>query len=106
MPYQSVLRDEYSAVQADLEETEEKLDEVKEELEEARIEIENYSLMFGRLVRLVADALEEDHEDWEVDEEEEEDLDEEEESSFTTLKFGVEKLIEDYLALKALDEEN
>ncbi len=105
---QSALREECAAVQADLEETEEQLEEVKDELKEARREIEDYSLMFGRMVRLIADALEEDPDmDWEVDEdEEEEDLDEEEEISVAALKFGVERLIADYLALKASEEED
>ena len=103
---QSALREECAAVQADLEETEGQLEEVKDELKEARREIMDHSLMFGRIVRLIADALEEDPEDWEVDEEEEEDedLDEEEERSFTTLKFGVARLIDDYLALRASEE--
>lgn len=104
---QSALSDELAAVKADLEETEREIEEVKEDLEGARSEIKDYSLMFGRIVRLIAEALEEDpDEDWEVDEEEEEeDLEEEEEQSFTTLKFGVVRLIDDYGALKASVEE-
>ncbi len=73
-----------------------------------RGEIEDYSLMFGRMVRLIADTLEEDPDkDWEVDEDkEEENLDDEEEISVAALKFGVERLIADYLALKASEEED
>ena len=104
---QYVLKEEYAAVQANLEETGEQLDEVKDELEEAKGEIMDHSLVFGRMVRLIADTLREDPEYWEVDEdEEEEDLDDEEERSVAALNFGVERLIDDYLALKASKEEN
>ncbi|MEE9585404.1 MAG: hypothetical protein V3W09_00710, partial [Nitrososphaerales archaeon] len=96
-----VLKEEHAAVQANLEETEEKLEEAKEELKEARGEIMDHSLVFGRMVRLISDALREDPEYWEVDEDEEED-----EISVAALKFGVARLIDDYLALKASKEEN
>lgn len=105
---QSALIDELAAAKANLEETEREIEEVKEDLEGTRSEINDYSLMFGRIVRLIAEALEEDPDkDWAVDEEEEEEnLEEEEERSFTTVKIGLKRLIEDHDALRAeVDEE-
>lgn len=61
------------------------------------LSIENNSNRFDELIKEVAEALDEDPEDWDVEEDESD--------SFATLEFGVERLIEEYLAYRASEEE-
>ena len=97
------LEEERDALQADFEEgegrikeTEDGLDEVKGELEEAN---EGFPDKLNELTDLIADALEEDREDWEVYIEEGEDI------AYATLRYGLERFVDDYQALKASVEE-
>jgi len=55
----------------------------------------------NELTDLIADALEEDSEDWEVEIEE----GEAEDVAYATLRYGLERLIDDYQAIKAMQEE-
>ena len=98
------LEEEREALQADLEEgegrikeAEEKFDEVKGELEESE---EGFSDKLNELTDLIADALEEDNEDWEVE------IEEGEDRAYATLRYGLERLIDDYQAIKAMQEES
>ncbi len=91
---------ERGALKANLNEAEGQLKEVEEERDTARAELEEaneaFSDKMNKFIHLVSDALDEDPEDWGV---------EEEGGVFATLKFGMERLIEAYQALKASEEE-
>jgi len=103
------LEEERDALRADLSDTEYQLKQVEEErdilrtdlseteehLNEARVKIERYSNRLNELIGLVADVLDEDSDDWEV----------EEDGAYAILKSGVERLIESYQALKASEAE-
>jgi hypothetical protein len=99
-----VLEDERDALRADLEETEGRLKDaegkhvkVKHELGEAN---EGFSDRMNELTDLIAEALEEDIADWEVR------VGEDEDEAYATLRYGLERLIDDYGALEAMQEES
>ena len=77
--------------------------ETEENLKEANDEIDDYSNIFAELVYKIADALEEDFDDWDI-EYSRKSLDNDEQS-IITLQYGVERLIDNYLALNASDED-
>lgn len=76
--------------------------ETKNELKKVEKKLNAYSGIFSELIYYILDALEEDLDDWDIDDRRSLKNDDE---SIDTLKFGVERLIDDYLALKA-DEED
>jgi len=97
------FEEERDALRANLKETEgqrkeieDELDKVKGEQEEAE---EGFSEKLQGLTNLIADALEEDSEDWEFE-------GEEEDGDYVKLKFGLERLIDSFQALKAQEEES
>ncbi len=97
------LEDERDALRAGLEETEGQLKEVGDELDEVKGEQkeadEGFSEKLQGLTDLIADALEEDSEDWEFE-------GEEEDEDYVKLKFGLERLIDSFQALRAQGEES
>ncbi len=103
------IKDQYSfkkkhnIMQINFIETEEQLKETEESLKEANSEIDDYSDIFAELVKKIADALEENFDDWDI-EYSRKSLSNDE-NSIITLKHGVEKLINDYLALNASNED-
>ena len=85
------------------------LDDANEQLDEANSTIDSYQLRFGRMSRLISDALNEDYENLYVDEdddEDDEDLDDEESKSISFLEFGLDRFIENYQASRDSDEDN
>ena len=96
------LEKERNELQTDLEEAQDQLKEAEEECDVAKAELEeakeNFSDRMNKLVHLIADALEEDSGDWEVETKKEDE-------AYATLKHGTERLIEDYQALKAEEGE-
>jgi hypothetical protein len=97
------LEEERDALQADLEEQEGQIKEAEDELGEVKGELEEadegFPSKLNELTNLIADALEEDSKDWEVE------IEEGEDNAYAVLRYGLERLIDDYQAIKAMQEE-
>lgn len=99
---QYISNDAYKSLSDDL-------DDANEQLNQANRKIETYHLRFGRMSRHIAESLNEDFENWDVDEDDEkddEDLDDEESKSIAFLEFGVDRIIDEVLAQKEDQEGN
>ncbi|WP_455279635.1 hypothetical protein [[Eubacterium] cellulosolvens] len=92
---------------AKLEESENELDSLENELDRTRSEIKSFYRSFNDMVDDIAEALDEDPDNWDIDEDDDEGEDENDDGwSLAALEFGVDRLIDDYLALKGSEEED
>lgn len=98
-----VPKSEYNSLESDLE-------DANDDLKEAKERFKNYKFKFGRMARLIAKSLHESFETWDSyleyekeigDDEDDYELDVEEPKPISFLEFGVDRLIENYRALRA-----